>query len=83
MTGIKYNSLSHKLLLFAKMKNKPLSVKDFKNFSPKVFYDNARTNKSLRGLSNKGFINCQENKWFITPEGINYLYSIARPYRGE
>lgn len=80
---IKYGGMSHRIMLFAKMKGKPLAPHAFVSFAPKVFPKPYRVLRSMQVLHDLGFMAPVGPRWAITPAGVAHLYSIAKPYRGE
>lgn len=80
---MQYGGMSHRILLFAKMKGHPLSAKDFVDFAPKVFEKPSRVLKSMKRLQSQGMMVPVGPNWKITKTGVSYIYSIAKPYRGE
>jgi hypothetical protein len=80
---MKYSGISHRALLFAKMKNRPLSLQEFVDFSPKTFEKPSRVVKAMRKLQIDGFMAPVGTQWKITKSGIAHIYAMAKPYRGE
>lgn len=77
----KYSSSTYVVLAYAKLVNRPFSVKDIRNFTAK-FTSNYDVVRSLKVLEKNGSVTMvQENLWQVTPVGIQQIYDfpLRRP----
>lgn len=74
---VKKNSLTHDVLSFSKVYNKPITFKDIRYMNPKTYNDISRIRRSVLQLSLHGFVVLlDDDQWMITPLGIKYLFEI-------
>ena len=75
---IKHNSVTHDVLVYAKMVNKP-----FKPSDPMVIFARmdriSKSERSVKTLVEHGYLkDCGEGKYMITLTGIDQIYVLAR-----
>ena len=77
---MKYNSVSHNILLLSKFYNKSIQYSDCKIIMPKINL-NKDFSRCLLRLAVNGliqFTNDHQTQWIITPKGIALVYDMPK-----
>lgn len=75
---VKYDSITHKVLMLSKFYNKPISYKDCKYIFPSIGKP-SDVHRSVLRLSLSGLIQIVDEStpvWIITPAGISLVYEM-------
>ena len=80
---ILHGGSTHCALKYAVMKNKPITAEDVYAMFPNKFRSISRTKESLTMLEKYKLVKSVSTGWCITQNGVNYLKSTAKTYKGD